>query len=169
MMRKVFFHGPLAAKCPNGISLDADTVSEAVNGACKQLGIKISLREGRQTFKILGCKTIDSILQPSDIKEIHLVPAFSGHGGFVKVIVGAILVALSFIPGLQFLLPIGVSMLVGGLIDVLFPVHKADAGFSHYLGAPGNTVQIGTRIALLMGTARADGQILSYNIEQLAN
>ena len=169
MRRKIFFHGPLREKCPNGIELEADTVSEAINGACKILKIRPDLYTGRQTFKILGCENIEDITGHNEMTELHMVPAFSGSGGVVKMIVGAILIVVGIVTGQPELIGMGIGLVIGGLMTLLFPVHNADGGFSHYLGAPGNTTKIGTRIGLVLGTCAVYGQILSYNIDQLAN
>jgi predicted phage tail protein len=48
--------------------------------------------------------------------EIIFVPALEG-GGFFGLIGGALLTALSFIPGFQFLLPIGISLMAGALLS----------------------------------------------------
>lgn len=169
MKRKVFFHGPLREKCPDGIELDADTVSEAINGACKILNLRVDLYTGKQTFKILGCDSYESIVGHNEMNELHLVPAFSGAGGVVKLIIGVVLVVVGIVTGQPELISLGASLVIGGLMSLLFPIHNADGGFSHYLGAPGNTTKIGTRIGLVLGTCAVYGQILSYNIDQLAN
>ena len=62
---------------------------------------------------------------------------------------------------------IGASMVIGGLIQTLFPMKLADTKLddNNYLGQPNNTVKVGTRIPLLFGTCVAYGHFLSFNTD----
>ena len=56
-------------------------------------------------------------------------------------------------------------MVAGGLIQMLTPQPKDDAeSRTKYLGAPKNTVAIGTYIPILFGKHRAYGQFLSFEL-----
>lgn len=175
MRRKIILYGSLKHYAPDGLELEANTVYEAVNGMCKVLGIKVDIIRGRTPVKILGFDTLESVVEPSDVVELHIVPAFQGaKGGILQMVVGAILITLSIVFS-EFLGPfaapifgLGLSLLVGGLINVLFPVKVADKT-TNYLGAPGNTTQIGTRIPLIFGrSVQVFGQFLSYNTVAVA-
>ncbi|VVP11478.1 tail assembly protein [Pseudomonas fluorescens] len=63
----------------------------------------------------------------SGTTEIRIVPVPSGskNGGLFQTIVGVALIVASFIPGFQALLPVGVAMTLGGVVQMLSPVPKA--------------------------------------------
>jgi len=76
---------------------------EAINGLQKvKKGLfKPNIFEGtRPTIKVLGFDTIESLKAKSDVQDLHIVPAFSGgKSGWVSILVGAVLIAAAFIPG----------------------------------------------------------------------
>jgi predicted phage tail protein len=175
--RKIHLHGALKKLCPEGIELEAETVLEAVNGMCKLLRLKPHPITGRSLVKVVGFETVESLSEKSEQRDLHIVPAFLGGKnwvGVVKIVVGAVLIAAAFVVGVAspwglLLLNMGVGLVVGGLINILFPTKQADTGFSNYLGAPGNTTRIGTRIPLMFGkNVKHYGHILSYNIDAVA-
>src|SRR5690606_15604493 len=106
-----------------------------------------------------------------DVTEIHLVPELSGgkSGGFVKIALGAVLIAASFamtgpiLPALYGGISAsavfwgGVTLVLGGLLELISPAPKMDTKTSQdpeaskYLGTPQNTTRAGTRIPLLYG------------------
>ena len=63
----------------------------------------------------------------SGTTEIRIVPVLSGskNGGLFQTIVGVALIVASFIPGFQALLPVGIAMTLGGVVQMLSPVPKA--------------------------------------------
>lgn len=173
--RKIILHGSLKKLAPEGLELEADTVMEAVNGMARILNIQPNAITGKLTIKVLGFDTIDSLAQPNDQEELHIVPAFSGSGiwDVVKIVVGVVLIAVAIIfsPVLgplvsAALFNLGATLIIGGVINLLFPVKQADND-QNYLGAPGNTTAIGTRISLIFGEVQVYGQILSYNIDSV--
>jgi len=59
-------------------------------------------------------------------------------------------------------------MAAGGIMQLISPAPKQDStdpDASKYIGAPGNTTKIGTRIPILYGRRKIFGQILSLDIE----
>lgn len=65
----------------------------------------------------------------SGTTEIRIVPVLSGskNGGLFQTIVGVALIVASFIPGFQALLPVGIAMTLGGVVQMLSPVPKASS------------------------------------------
>lgn len=65
----------------------------------------------------------------SGTTEIRIVPVIAGskNGGLFQTIIGVTLIVASFIPGFQFLLPIGIAMTIGGVVQMLSPVPKAQS------------------------------------------
>lgn len=136
-------------------------------------GFAPTAKDGYKRVQVVGCHTLEDFFSANDQPEIHLMPAFNGgkSGGFLQMIIGAVLIAASFIPGLQFVAPllmkVGVMLLLGGILQLLSaPPRDRDAekAKSHYLGSPKNTVAIGTRIPILYGRRKIGGHYLSFNI-----
>ncbi|EGY29464.1 Phage-related protein, tail component [Candidatus Regiella insecticola 5.15] len=65
----------------------------------------------------------DELASAYGSQDIRIAPVIIGskRGGLFQTIIGAVLVAASFIPGAQFLAPIGISMMVGGVVQMLSP------------------------------------------------
>lgn len=58
--------------------------------------------------------------------EIRIVPVISGskNAGLFQTILGVVLIVASFIPGFQALMPVGIAMTLGGVVQMLSPVPK---------------------------------------------
>lgn len=176
--RKIFLHGALKKYAREPLVIHAATVAEAVNGACKLLKIKSNAITGRHRVKVLGFDTVESLFEKSDREDLHIVPAFCGaKGGLLQVVVGSVLIVagtiLQGVPGMQLvgtiMVHFGAAMVLGGLMQMLFPTPTENGRRFSYLGAPENTTAIGTPIPLLLGECRAYGQILSYNVQAVSN
>lgn len=108
-------------------------------------------------------------------KEVHIIPAVWGAGGngVVQTVVGALLIAASFlpIPGAQFLAYIGSALLVQGVMTLLFPPPKPDfnqevaAGGKSYLFGqkPPNTSQ-GQAVPVGYGRLLVESSQISFGI-----
>lgn len=167
---------------------DADSAAEAINAFSRQTKVLNPIPgEHRPVFKVLGHDGVEDLLDKTrEDSDIVLVPAMmggGGRGGFMQILIGAVLIAASFIPGLQgvtvlgmsitsMLLSMGISMMLGGLLQLISPAPSLDTGpqgqdteASRYLGTPKNTVQSGTRIPLAYGENKVYGQFLSFNIQ----
>lgn len=188
MKRQIFFHGKLKGICPDGLEIEAKSVVEALSLLTKQVqALRPALGKERYEVRVLKCETVDSLVNPSDLKEIHIIPSFDGgkRGGFFQIALGAILIAASImLPGGQFalgfmtfnlnaaLFAVGATLLLGGVIQLLSPTPKIDNGplaqdpeASKYLGPPKNTTRIGTRIPIGYGRFKVYGHILSAQID----
>jgi predicted phage tail protein len=182
MRRRVYLHGALKKLHDGPIEVVATTVAEAVKLISLQLpGFRPNAIEGRKRIQVAGCETIESLFDSNNqLEELHFFPQLNGgkSGGFLQILVGAALVAASFIlpVGPLFagiLLKVGAMVVLGGVLQ-LFSVPARDAtgptgtvgeaNRSHYLGAPQNTIGIGERIPILYGRRKVGGQLLSTNI-----
>lgn len=176
MLRKVYLHGDLARLHDGPIVVAAETAAEAVEAVTRQIpGFKPAFNRPPKKVKVVGCEKVEDLFVPLDQDELHLVPQLNGgkKGGWVQILIGIALVAISFIPGLQafatlasILLKAGALLILGGLVQLLSPKPSSDdeRQRSDYLGAPGNTVRIGTRIPILYGRYRVYGHYLSFDI-----
>ena len=186
----VVLHGKLRDLYPHDIELEAENVAEMINGLCRQTkAFNPTIGQEKHVVNVVGFDTVESLYAPVDEPqiEVHLTPAFCGgkKGGFVKIALGVLMIAASFIPG-AFPLTIagfsisassvffmGVSMLLGGLLELMSPAPKldltgdvaSDPEASKYLGTPKNTVKSGTRIPLLYGEHMAYGHFISFNVD----
>jgi predicted phage tail protein len=181
MMRRVHFHGYLKALCPDPVEVFAISVEEAVEGVTRQVeALAPTPLRGRHRVQVVGCESVEA-LKTSDMTEIHVVPQFSGgkEGGFVQIVIGATLIAVSFALGgpvgasatwaSVMAFTAGTSLVLGGVMQLLAPAPKRDQATgdpeaSKYLGTPGNTVSSGTRVSVLYGRDLVYGHFLSFNI-----
>lgn len=123
-------------------------------------------------------------------EEYRMTPIIEGrkNGGFLQVVIGAVaLVAAFFAPaavaaiGLQAsigtatqaaLLGLGLSMTLGGVVSLLTPQPRYNAGASssadnkpnYAFGAPVNTVAMGYPVPVLYGSREIGGAIISAGI-----
>lgn len=178
MLRRIHLHGSLKSIHPEPIVIHAATVAEAVKMVTAQLpGFRPDPVLGYKRVTVVGFENIEDLLAiNTTATDIHLVPQLNGgkSGGFLQIVLGAVLIAASFaLPGsMAFLAPIlfnlGAAMLLGGIL-AFFTAPKTDKkdgkeNKSYYLGAPKNTVAIGTRIPVLYGERKVGGHYLSFDI-----
>ena len=180
MLRKVYLHGYLAKFHDGPITMVGDTVAEIVEGVTRQVsGFQPDPTRGRHRIKVVDFDTEESLhkqLGP-EVEEIHLIPQMSGgkNGGLLQVLLGAVLIGVGFLLGVgtmfgSLLIKAGALALLGGLSALLAPQPENDKNEqtrSAYLGAPKNTVKIGTRIPILYGEHYAAGHYLSFDINAI--
>jgi predicted phage tail protein len=178
---KVVLHGYFAAFHEGPIEMVGHTVAEIVEGVTRQLvGFQPDPVRGRHRIKIVGYETEESLHTPieSDVEFIHIVPQLSGgkKGGLLQILLGVALVGVGLLLGGtmigSLLVKVGALMLLGGLTQLLAPKPETDKSGdgtkrSSYLGAPKNTVAIGTRIPILYGRRRVYGHFLSFDINAI--
>ena len=189
---KVVLHGYLKDLYDKETFIEGNDVAEIINGFCKQTkSLDVPLGEERHQLRVHGFDTKESLFEPlsPDTKEIHLLPDIRGGkgGGFLKVVVGAVLIAAAVYTGggsltalaatgstslSSIMFSLGVSLVLGGLLEIISPAPQIDTlpdtqdpEASKYLGATQNTVKIGTRIPLLYGRHEAFGHYLSFNVD----
>lgn len=177
MLRRIHLHGSLKSIHPEPIEIHATSPAEALKAITRQLpGFAGNAVTGPLRVKVLGHETVESLIAPGGEADLHLFPQLNGgkNGGFFQVLIGAVLIAASFIPGVgqvlaPILLKVGIVMVLGGILQ-MFNTPKRDnkdsvEKKSHYLGAPKNTVAIGTRIPVLCGEDKIGGHYLSFQID----
>lgn len=177
-MKTIYLHGYLNDLHPEPIKVVAESVAEALSALA--LIPAFSPRKGKQySVAIDGFITEASVRDKTDVEEIHVRPvvfAGGGNGGLFQMIIGALLIVVSFIPGIAgtpigtALFNAGVAMILGGVIQMLMPQPKLegvgeDEMRSQYLGARGNTVAIGTSIPMIFGRHKAYGHYLSFDVD----
>lgn len=120
----------------------------------------------------------DTYVLNSKMKTIKFMPIISGaKGGVLQVVVGAILIAASFIPGFQaaspYLMSAGLAMMLGGAIQMLSPRPALNANMttndgststSSYFDGPVNTEMQGLPVPLIYGTVLVGSHTISASI-----
>jgi predicted phage tail protein len=180
--KRVILHGYLKDLWSEPLELEVESAAEAIKAFCQQTGaLNPKLGQPRHRIRVVGFDTAEEIFAPTDAEEIHLIPDFAGgkQAGLFQILIGVALVAASFIPGLNaalwagastMFLSFGVSMILGGLVQMLSPAPNRDTALgndpeaSKYLGAPKNTVAIGTRIPIGYGLHQIFGHYISFDI-----
>lgn len=179
MLRKVYLHGYFADFHDGPIEIVASTVAEVITAITTQIkGFRPNIKTGRHRVLAVGYETLKDLFRPlrDDEVEIHLIPQFNGgkKGGFLQIVLGSVLVVAGILTlGTPFGVPLitmGVGYIIGGIVQLLMPQPEMDLDNdeqvrSKYLGAPGNTTRIGTRIGILYGKRRVFGHYLSFDID----
>lgn len=108
---------------------------------------------------------------------IRFTPITKGASAAVRMVVGVVLMVGSYFagPAGPAMFAAGMSMFVGGLIEILSPVPKpdkgsaSDDGTSYYFNGPVNTSAQGIPVPLIYGRCMVGSQAVSANItiEQL--
>lgn len=172
MRVKVYLHGYFADFHPGPIEVIAKTVAEAVTLVTRQIpGFRPNAIHGRHRAAVVGCDQIEDLYRPAKNGEVHIVPQFAGgkKGGFLQIVLGAALFAVGWFVGVPFLVQAGALMFLGGIAQLLMPAPDGeDQKKSRYLGAPGNTVEIGTRIPILYGEDLVYGHYLSFDTDAIS-
>ena len=197
-LKKVFIYGKLKQLIGRDfVELSGDTVYELVSGVSANFKTVLQPAPGKPKMicKVRGFDTEESLHRTltDDETEIHLYPTLlggGGNGGLMKVIVGAIILAVvafaivatgglaalaagttAFTAFGSTLLMTGATMFIGGLLELLAPQPKMDLSSSNdiesskYLGSQGNTVKIGTSIPIIFGEHLAFGHYISFNVD----
>lgn len=180
LLRKVYLHGYLAAFHDGPVTMSGNTVAEIVEGVTRQLpGFRPDPIRGRHRIKIVDYDTEESLNQflGDDVEEIHIVPQMSGgkKGGLLQILLGAALIGVGMMIGMgtifgSMLIKTGALALLGGLTAMMAPKPESDKNEKDrtaYLGAPKNTVKIGTRIPILYGEHYVAGHFLSFDVNAI--
>ena len=172
MRTKVVFHGYLSKF--GTIEVPAPSVRHAIEAACRVCpGLRSNGARGRHRIMVAGCNSESDLKKPHDGSTIHIFPQFAGakNGGIFQILIGAVLIGVSFlIPGAGFIasaaFALGGAFVLGGLVQMLSPKPEDNnsSDKSKYLGAPKNTVAVGTRIPIPYGKNRLYGHYLSFNV-----
>lgn len=159
--------------------LSVRSPAEAIKALCVQIpgferfisnaksrGIEFAVFRGK---KALGEKEVAF----SGAGDIRIAPIVTGskRGGLIQTIIGAVLIAVSFIPGFQVLAAPGIALAAGGVIQMLSPqatglkTSAAPENTPGYaFGSAKNTTASGNPVPLCIGERRWGGAIISAAI-----
>ena len=182
-MKTIELHGVLAERFGQYFTLDVQTAHEATYAlGCQIPEFKKFMLDAEDNGMAFAVFADDDNLSEEDIdcitdaQVIHIVPKIIGSGAFdwLQVIAGAILVGISFIPGMQAFAPAligaGVGLMIGGVAGLLMPTptldnqdrdgNRANKGF----GGAVTTVAQGNPVPILYGERDIGGFYASAGI-----
>lgn len=181
---KIYLYGHLKKIIPNVVEMEAETAYDAIKRLSYMYPkLQAPLEIGRYRVKIKDYDSIESLHVPLFTDELHIFPFFNlgKNSNVFNTIVGAVLIVtgmltIYFSKGIgvkigEGLIYAGIAMMAGGIIGMLSPAPKLDNDSggesltaSKYLGAPKNTVAVGTRIPIGYGLFRVYGHYISFDI-----
>lgn len=159
--------------------LSVRSPAEAIKALCVQIPgferfISNAKSQGMEFAVFRGNKTLgENELGFSGSGDIRIAPIITGskRGGLIQTIIGAVLIAVSFIPGFQVLAAPGIALVAGGVIQMLSPqagglkTSAAPENTPGYaFGSAKNTTASGNPVPLCYGKRRVGGAIISAAI-----
>lgn len=160
--------------------LDTNTPAEAVRYLCSQFPAARAYLTGAKDkgvgFAVFrGKENIDKdqLGEPVGSDDIRIAPIVMGskRGGILQIILGAILVIVGAYFGQGWAVQIGVSMIVGGFVQLLTPVPKGgkaqdrpDNAPSYVFSGAVNTQAQGNPVPLLYGRMIIGSAVVSAGI-----
>lgn len=173
---------PLVKVIPHGnlgepLVLEASTVAEAIEAWSLQSPLCDIPTMERPVLEVVGYETREQMQAQITTDELHVMPAMFGGGGFGKILLGAAMIGVTFIPGIGTALGIGtklltaiqaagIGMALGGVMQLFMKTPRTleDPESSKVLGSGKNTTQIGTTIGMGGGRMMVGGQYLSLQV-----
>lgn len=183
-MKLIKLYGELGQKFGREFHLDVKSPAEAIRALCAVVpGFEKYLYEhAKDYYKVFvgGRNACDEIKNPCSDKEvIRIAPVIQGASAVGRIVVGAILIALSFTPlgpalgatGLAMLQGMGASLVLGGVVELLTPVQKAsksadssDSVASYNFNGPVNTTAQGNPVPLVYGEMIIGSAVISAGL-----
>ncbi len=179
MLVSIYLQGYMAKFIPNGqVNVEAFNARDALEKLQNYLpkGVRHLVK-----IKELGC--------PDDLEEtketLTIIPLFEGSGGGkkaggIQIGIGILLIAFAVVTGggatplinaglKQFLIGVGANLIIGGALQLLQKLPKADPTQgdkrSRFINGDKNTIKEGTPIPLIYGRQKVYPHILSFNID----
>lgn len=162
--------------------LDVQTPAEAIRALSSQVkGFRAYLHAHQQdAFKIFvgGRNSSEELSFPCSDKEIiRIAPVIQGAGAAGRIVLGVVLLIVAyFVPPLaSYLVPMGASMILGGIAQLLAPTPKTDSGMgsedllhrpSYNFNGPVNTTAQGHPVPLAYGKVICGSAVISAGLIQ---
>jgi len=177
MLRTILLGGPLGKRFGEEHILDVRNPAEALRLVdANRPGFENFIRSHpTQKYQVLvGDEAIggEALVKNTGAETIKIIPIVSGSSrGIGQIILGSVLFAASFIPGFSMLGPIGVSLMLGGVAQMISPVPSIDESYERPGHEPSyafngilNTINEGNAIPLLYGQADIGGQLIHVQL-----
>ncbi|WP_186107233.1 tail assembly protein [Burkholderia gladioli] len=188
-IRTIRLYGVLGTKFGREFRLAVSSTAEAVRALDVIVpgfrAFMLNAKDNGLAFAVFnGSRNLaeDELHYPVGDEEIRIAPILMGSksGGFFQIILGAALIAASFIPGLNvalwagastMLLGLGASMALGGVIQMLSPqtsglasISNPNNGSSYYFNGAVNSVAQGDCVPIVYGRMRVGSKRVSAGI-----
>lgn len=182
-LTKVILDGPMGKAFGKEWNLAVTTPSQALALIeANQPGIQGWIRNNADKFSCYRVTVtdrngkkhrIDDSTYPLQRDEqpamIRFTPVVSGSSAGVRTVVGAILLAVGLYFGQPWLIAMGASLMIGGLVELLSPRPKkqnntSDDGASYYFNGPVNTTAQGVPVPLVYGRCLVGSQAVSASV-----
>jgi len=184
-LRTVRLYGKLGARFGrvHRFHLESNTVAEAIAALDSQFAgfraFMVNAKQHGMVFAVFAGKrnlAVDDMTVPTGSDDIRIAPVIAGskNGGLFNIILGGALIALSFVPGLQFaapyLLNAGIMLIAGGVAQMLSPQPKSKVSNgsnepSYVFNGAVNTEAQGHPVPLLYGRMIVGSAVISAGIE----
>ncbi len=132
-LKKVILYGPMRKRFGREFELAVSSPKEAIHALCVQVeGFKKYLFDAKSkglTFAVfIGKRNVgeDSLEDPAGTDEIRIAPVIEGskRAGLLQTIAGVVLIVVGAYTGIQPLMNLGVSLALGGVVQMLSPQPK---------------------------------------------
>ena len=181
MLRKIKLYGKLAKFVGHRI-LEADvaTAAEAVRFLVANWP-ELERHMADQHYRVsVGTYDLDleELHDPAGAAPISFVPVVAGAGAVGRILIGAALIAASFIPGVgalavTLLFSVGASLVLGGVAQLLTPTPKVPTGAdtqndprkSYSFSGVQNTSRAGTPVPIVYGETIVGSVVISAGID----
>jgi predicted phage tail protein len=182
-MKTIRLYGDMGQRFGREFHLDVASPAEAIRALCAVIdGFEAYLhKHAKDYYKVFvgNRNACDAIPAPcSDREIIRIAPCISGAKSVGRVIIGAALIALSFINPIAgtmfatFLMSTGISLVLGGVMEMLSPQPRVEKGAgddadnraSSNFNGPVNTTAQGNPVPLAYGTLMVGSAVISAGI-----
>lgn len=176
MLTNVILEGPMGKACGRKWAFEVSSPAEALRMVeANKPGVFIWIRKNLEkyaSYKVI-CKyengreeelDKDSYVMSGNPTEIRFVPLIEGAGAVGRIILGAVLVVVGLFTTIftagtsSYLVAMGVSLMLGGVIELLTPQPKMNNNeeerknkTSHFFDGPVNTTEQGVPVQLIYG------------------
>ena len=181
MLKTIKLHGVLGDKFGKEFTLDINTVREATYALGMQLPEFKKFMLEAEAEGLRFAVFTDEVSLATNVSEegldsftgatvIHVVPKVVGSGGVFQFLAGVALVAVGVFIGNPYLIGMGASLAVGGVVSMLMPMPKMEGQDpdgnkpSNGFGGAVTTVAQGNPVPVLYGEREIGGFICSAGI-----
>lgn len=190
-MKTIKLYGDMGKRFGREFQLDVKTPAEAIRALCSQLqGFRVYLEQHKNdAFKVFtgGRNAHDALAAPcSDAEIIRIAPTVQGASAVGRIVLGAAMIALAIwnpmgwialgakgAVGTTALFSMGMSMALGGVVQLLSPTPTIDSGSgekvenkpSYNFNGPVNTTAQGHPVPLCYGRMIVGSAVISAGLE----
>lgn len=182
MLRTVRLYGELGKRYGRTHRFDVRTPAEALRALSANFpGFKKYVAEAHTSgvgFRVVNggadLESVDEVHHPAS-GELKIVPEIIGSGATARILVGVALIAASFIPffavASPYMMSVGISLVLGGVIELLSPMPRAPEPPerpenlpSYTFNGPVNTTQQGQPVPVGYGRLIVGGAVISAGL-----